>query len=1704
MSEQKIIWTVLPRGVDTTTGAKGQRFKFSVLVSPRLKPEPDAARLETFPDFLNWPKKLSGMSFKVEFKTAPPIDATPELSQLDPDLWKVLFKNDTYVRPFTFSDFKDRAIRTYPVRSVLSYIQERYKTIAGKSPGSLPRLEREIDDNGKPIGDADATLESFIDDLGGLLDPGKKILCRINGKYYERFKYHLHLPPEETVKGQLDGLKSAIFTCLHNQKRPISRSMQISRSASNDYTWDIVDTDNNRYFLEDTGEILIVYTFGDIYSDLDSILKDSNVLKPGQTVGGSKVASDFLQANRFYDRRENQQPYYFKPNAYMMPPSDPPPPIDFHQMLSILSDHPLLMRKLGLAVDFTMIIPDDSLKSIQSIRLHPIWNPNDPPSPFHLNLSQPWTECIVQPKQFVARPQPYSQLENGMLKLSGAGDIDKGVNRIYSLTQVDPDGAVLKNLNAASSMARQIKKKFLRHIPSHTASVKKMYTTRDLSVEAARTILEPIEKDADGSKLRFSENAKITQLSACKWMIKDRRLVFLLEKTGSGGLNIYRKMDVSYDTPEDAGLPTHQSVGIALIESGRAYELNRHFNSAFNKNNDYETDNEVTFFADDLVRGYRVDIMDEDENPPIWRSLCRRVGAYKFPGSGRDPIPVKDEGYVKGASTTSGKEEDSDLYFHEVMFRWNGWSLCARKPGRVSESVTHKKEIPLFKWSDIPDNPSELEKFIVFLVEHINAHWVKKDKIFIENSGDTIIVKGSEDYSRYWIRLTLGEDDQVNLTAHNNIQLKYRMINGVVHVAEMVQEEIIKPPTNPALTEFKMESSFEVEPGTLPRLRFGHSYRLRVRTVDLAGNSIESHRANPANATLGLLYRRHEPVIPPVIVPLEKYKEGASAERMVIRSNYDLSVMQYIEANTIYGEKDERHVVPPKTSQARAETLGKFDDYIGKEKDDKTIQSGYDIAIKEKGSLKEAGILEPPSVEGDDGEQPKGQYLIIPEQSFELPYLPDPIARGVAFRDLPGTASDGTPQLEKNIIPSLNLCVLKVPFESDPGWPDAKPFLICIKERPGVIAGNNCEETFENIQDPPDWNPVDRILTVFLAKAQEAVVRFSCYPHKEDLELMEVYNWFEDQPNTRQLRRFARAGSHWMISPYRELVLVHAVQQPLCEPVTPILAALKKQIGDTFASIEGEFLLSVKSTANIDVFANWTEPEDDLEKDEPSSFAVNSHAFQMKIEKRYKDTLPLPIDPCTVHRHEFGDTKYRRVNYYLEATTRFREYFLPSISNVVSYTLDLSNIKSGLLEFLNRQRKTKFTEEGAAITESDDGRTITISENETIVTFTINKDQNTAHVVVEDKEYIYVLQRDKEFEENSRIHIDATYITRRGPVHEVDVFNSARPDAPKALYILPTFKWDESMNLSNLKEPWETFQRKRIGGGLRIYLDRPWYSSGDGELLGVVLYPYPRIPKDLETYVTQWGMDPVRLSQIPKGVLKKSDFANAETIPAELRQEGFSLEEKTGSAVNVAGFKPEFNKERKLWYCDILFDPDEVTSYFPFVRLALTRYQPRSIDNAHLSRVVLTDFIQLANHRTLDIQFEDDRLFYISVSGYASADIKAHRMVVTIETLPPGAHEEFGWEAIDSKKEQPNPYTLRHRYSEEDTYHSIWNARLKLPASRQKKRFRLVVKEFEIYKADADRVRPRAFPYIQSPPAQDDYAKDAERMVYIDIVEVSQ
>jgi hypothetical protein len=55
----------------------------------------------------------------------------------------------------------------------------------------------------------------------------------------------------------------------------------------------------------------------------------------------------------------------------------------------------------------------------------------------------------------------------------------------------------------------------------------------------------------------------------------------------------------------------------------------------------------------------------------------------------------------------------------------------------------------------------------------------------------------------------------------------------------------------------------------------------------------------------------------------------------------------------------------------------------------------------------------------------------------------------------------------------------------------------------------------------------------------------------------------------------------------------------------------------------------------------------------------------------------------------------------------------------------------------------------------------------------------------------------------------------------------------------------------------------------------------------------------------------------------------------------------TDVTLDCASHDVAWNDERQLWYCDIELDPG--ACYYPFIELALTRYQPVSIAGAYLS-----------------------------------------------------------------------------------------------------------------------------------------------------------
>ena len=88
--------------------------------------------------------------------------------------------------------------------------------------------------------------------------------------------------------------------------------------------------------------------------------------------------------------------------------------------------------------------------------------------------------------------------------------------------------------------------------------------------------------------------------------------------------------------------------------------------------------------------------------------------------------------------------------------------------------------------------------------------------------------------------------------------------------------------------------------------------------------------------------------------------------------------------------------------------------------------------------------------------------------------------------------------------------------------------------------------------------------------------------------------------------------------------------------------------------------------------------------------------------------------------------------------------------------------------------------------------------------------------------------------------------------------------------------------------------------------------------------------------------------------------------------------------VEIAPHDVSYDATRQLWFADIEIDAG--SSYWPFVRLALARYQPCSTRGAHLSEVVLADFMQLASDRSLVVQPErEGRVRHVTVFGASYA-----------------------------------------------------------------------------------------------------------------------
>ncbi len=759
--------------------------------------------------------------------------------------------------------------------------------------------------------------------------------------------------------------------------------------------------------------------------------------------------------------------------------------------------------------------------------------------------------------------------------------------------------------------------------------------------------------------------------------------------------------------------------------------------------------------------------------------------------------------------------------------------------------------------------------------------------------------------------------------------------------------------------EFKLNAIPQIVKGTLPKLRFGESYMIRVRTVDMAGNSpaLEEKTPNPSqNVIRSFTYKRYEPVTSPIILLGNHLKDGESLEHMVIRSNFDQTAEEYENnhplSNQIFDETSTRHLLPPKNSQLMAETHGKFDHAFGDHP--QVAKQMYDFIISRESHFEF----------GDSGKD-----KVYQTNDVQVIYLPDPMGAGVSLFLAEGYENTHTQDFKTRLFTffsneeltgkNTNISI------GDDEWHNGKSMRIILKE-----GGRNVV-----------WNSGQRVLEVFMPKGERTRIKFSTWWRAEDIEeLSAIWDLLKQKNpgNIKELQEIAETGRHWMISPGRELELVHAVQQPVEAP------AIDKMRGDrdydeTSSYIHANMKVHGNSTLKLDIQARWKEIIDLPHHVEPEWLDKSGEINDITVN--YHDS--------SIQKGTFPEDQGSKAN--------GPENLHEPGKNVPIQQKDLNNLKidkktsrRSRIKTENRSENQKIVplEESSSEIQSASLATESASLNyiKIVIAPLLQQFEDTRHRRVNYKAVGASRYQDYF---DGLIKQDKLPVTRESEFYnDVIIPSSARPHKPEVEYIIPTFEWRKG-------EASTSMRHRRLGGGLRIYLKRPWFSSGENEKLAVIL-PGFNANTDRKTTLmaastglnpnfTHWGVDPIKLSR-PVGSYypSKDQFRMSPLI-----DEGIAYPENESYKVTVVAYPVEFDKERKLWYCDLAIDHG--TMYYPFIKLALARYQQHSVRKNNtdvcLSEIVMPDFIQLVPERVCTLDFKKDDVntkFTMTIEGTMS------------------------------------------------------------------------------------------------------------------------
>lgn len=1056
-----------------------------------------------------------------------------------------------------------------------------------------------------------------------------------------------------------------------------------------------------------------------------------------------------------------------------------------------------------------------------------------------------------------------------------------------------------------------------------------------------------------------------------------------LENTGHSRTTAREKGEL--DSQIKVALPNLRSRGIALIDRDRSKEIVEEITTA-----EFKIDGAaVQLYAEDLVIGYRLDVgicsKNVAEVPPMnrWRTLTDRRVRY-------DPNDIK--------------KEFSDWLQYDVD-RDNGFI----KP--ITRTVSNE---------DTAKNNEIVEQY------------VPQETVAIWTGGSLAVGTGERPPAIAEQRK--GETDEQFRKRVWELSNKYDQLFPITEI-----DAYCDLGTNLGFELAKKPS----EGGGIPPLRFGRRYWLGARLVYANGGSLSletaaqffytrmSQNGKPGTTAVGgreteegFLYMRGERAGAPVVLlppddPLVLKKPGE------LRGEQAMTVILR-EA----GARAARFLVPARSTFDLAEAHGQFDQTKTQRPPGAFNQYHRNLTSGEFPNARQ-------NKDKKGGTNP-GQVLKPGNSDDALPYYPDPLARTCHIRILQHDAPiDDSVECKTlhfydkatDAVHKARPVRIKVrTFSPAPGQPLHKITLLDSENPPSIQfeigpgadldlllwSGTDQENDLASLRPMASGL---RILTQLQNGLKKQITQDATSPaahSKVAAALSKVVEFFQNPTPARVSELAAgkmplvelfqqQCGPVPTIADQRRLRVVNPVKRPIDAPRIKDVNVKCKDDAVERVHVAALRAVRVKSLPEAEQTANHWAKYVAAHVEPPLCYASEEDASQTFF-----------VGTALVHRASTGKLRFEAL---------WREY-----------TDDVALKDGAFVHEPSGAGPAIFSVDKIV---RDDGRAglsdLSLISDETgeLRGLKIDFPDTKARRVTFG---LYAISRFTEFYKPAKPSADVKKgdpksedFEKRESVHDVTLWvpSTARPASPVVDRILPVFRWNIDRSKNKI-----TFTRNVA---LRVYLNRPWHSSGEGEQLAVICWPpnlfsdatadevarctlldraAPNVINPKEEFLTRWGSDPIHLSGNISDLIPADQFVSAESrvadLPLQLRHRDADLPGGTPQLdidkgcpndppdpthplraqavdpdtvrVAVATYTPKLDAQRgDVWYSDLPITPGE--SYFPFIRLGLARYQPNSSEPRLALSYPVTEWAQIPPQRKAIVEFVNKRTILVTVTG---------------------------------------------------------------------------------------------------------------------------